>query len=81
MMKKYIGEPIYLTEIYNTLVKTNGVTDVKKLNIVNKFGGAHSSIPFDFDKVRSKDGTFFKAPKNVIFELKFPEQDIKGTVK
>ena len=81
MMKKYIGEPIYLTEIYNTLVKTNGVVDVKKLNIVNKFGGAHSSTPFDFDKVRSKDGTFFKAPKNVIFELKFPEQDIKGTVK
>ena len=81
MMKKYIGEPIYLTEIYNTLVKTNGVVDVKKLNIVNKFGGNYSSTPFDFDKVRSKDGTFFKAPKNVIFELKFPEQDIKGTVK
>ena len=80
-MKKYIGEPIYLTEIYNTLVKTNGVIDVKKLNIVNKFGGNYSSIPFDFDKVRSKDGTFFKAPKNVIYELKFPEQDIKGTIK
>jgi len=80
-MKKYIGEPIYLTEIYNTLVKTNGVIDVKKLNIVNKFAGSYSSIPFDFDKVRSKDGTFFKAPKNVIYELKFPEQDIKGTIK
>ncbi len=80
-MKKYIGEPIYLTEIYNTLVKTSGVVDVKSLNIVNKFGGNYSSTPFDFDKVRSKDGTFFKAPKNVIYELKFPEQDIKGTIK
>ncbi len=79
--KKYIGEAIYLTEIYNTLVKTTGVVDIKKLNIHNKFGGNYSSIPFDFDKVRSKDGTFFKAPKNVIFELKFTEQDIKGTAK
>ena len=26
----------------------------------------------------SQDRTYYKAPKNVIFELKFPEQDIKG---
>lgn len=79
--KKYIGEPIYLTEIYNSLVKTTGVVHVNTLDIYNNFGGNYSSIQFDFDKVRSKDGTFFKAPKNVIFELKYPEQDIKGTAK
>ena len=28
--------------------------------------------------VISQDKTYYKAPKNVVFELKFPEQDIKG---
>jgi hypothetical protein len=79
--KLYIGEPIYLTDIYNILVKTTGIIDVKKLKIFNKYGGNYSSTPFDFDKVVSRDGSFYKIPKNVIVELKFPNEDIKGAAK
>ena len=28
--------------------------------------------------VKSADGTFYKAPKNVIFELRYPDDDITG---
>jgi hypothetical protein len=79
--KFYVGEALYLTEIYNTLVKTTGVVDVKSLKINNKYAGVYASIPFDFDKVRSKDGTYYKIPKNVILELRYPDSDIKGVAR
>jgi len=80
-MKMYIGEALYVTDVFNILVKTVGIVDVKKLKIFNKNGGNYSSIPFDFDKVISRDGSFYKVPKNVILELKFPNEDIKGAAK
>lgn len=79
--KFYIGEPIYLNEIYTILSKTRGVLDIKKVRIFNKYGGNHSAIPFDFDKVISRDNTYYKIPKNVVLELKFPEQDLQGIIK
>jgi hypothetical protein len=77
----YIGEPIYLSNIYDVLNKTTGVIDVKKVSIFPKTGDNYSSDTFDFDLMMSKDGTYLKAPKNVVFELKYPNQDIKGVVK
>jgi hypothetical protein len=79
--KFYIGEPIYITDIQNTLSKTRGVVDVKMVKINNLYGGNYSSTPFDFDKVISKDGTYYKTPKNVILELRFPDKDLKGKIK
>jgi len=79
--KLYMGEPIYITDIYNVLAKTKGVIDIKKVDVFNKYGGSHSTTPLDFEKIRSKDGTFYKTPKNVVMELKFPERDIKGIAK
>ena len=77
----YIGEPIYLSNIYDVLNKTSGVVDVKKVSIFPKTGDNYSSDTFDFDLMMSKDGTYLKAPKNVVFELKYPNLDIKGVVK
>ena len=79
--KLYIGEPLYITRIYEKLNRIDGVVDVRKVMITNKSGGIYSGISMDLDKVLSKDGTFFKTPDNVILELKFPDLDIKGTVK
>ncbi len=79
--KFYIGEPIYITEIQNILSKTRGVVDVKTVTINNLYGGDYSSTPFDFDKVVSKDGSYYKIPKNVILELRFPDKDLKGKIK
>ena len=79
--KFYIGEPIYITDIQNVLSKTRGVVDVKTVKIKNLYGGSYSSTPFDFDKVVSKDGSYYKTPKNVILELRFPDIDLKGKIK
>jgi len=77
----YIGEPIYLTRFYEILNKTIGVVDVKKVSIVNKSNGLYSPVSINFNKIVSRDGTYYKVPKNVIMELKYPDLDIKGTVK
>ena len=77
----YIGEPIYLSNVYDILNKTSGVVDVKKVSIFPKTGDNYSSDTFDFDLMMSKDGTYLKAPRNVVFELKYPNLDIKGVVK
>lgn len=79
--KFYIGEPIYITEIQKILSKTKGVVDVKSVKINNLYGGEYSNTPFDFDKVLSKDGTYYKVPKNVVLELRFPDIDLKGKIK
>ena len=79
--KFYIGEPIYINDIFNILSKTEGVIDVVKVKILNKSsndGPGYSSIPFIMDDVISNDATYYKAPKNVLFELRYPAQDITG---
>lgn len=79
--KMYIGEPLYITRIYDVLNNVDGVIDTRKVTISNKTGSSYSSISFDMSKILSKDGTYFKTPDNVILELKYPNLDIKGTVK
>jgi hypothetical protein len=77
----YVGEPIYVSALYNLINKVDGVSDVIKIKIFNKSGGNYSASSVNFDDLISRDGTFYKAPKNVIFELKFPNADIKGVAK
>jgi hypothetical protein len=76
--KLYIGEPLYITKIYDHLNKIDGVVDVKRVKIENKVNGVYSILPFNFEKALSSDGTYYKIPKNVILELKFPDTDITG---
>ena len=76
-----LEEPIYVSSIYNTINKVDGVSDVKKVKIYNKSGGNYSASSVNFDDLISRDGTFYKAPKNVIFELKFVNSDIRGVAK
>ena len=80
--KFYIGEPLYINDIYNILSKTEGVIDVESVSIENKNsssnGTGYSNIQLLFDDIISQDKTYYKAPKNVVFELRFPDQDIKG---
>jgi len=76
----YIGEPVYITRLYSILGKVDGVADVKKVSVNQKFGGLHSTTRIDFDEAMSQDGSYINTPKNVIMELKFPNIDIKGTM-
>ena len=77
----YVGEPIYITTIYQRLNDVDGVVDVKDVILENLTGGNYSSSVLNFRDALSRDGTFIKMPQNAIAELKYPDLDIKGTVK
>jgi len=76
----YVGEPVYITRLYGILGKIDGVSDVKKVDINQKFGGIYSSTRINFDEALSRDGSYLNTPQNVIMELKYPDADIKGTL-
>lgn len=76
----YIGEPVYITRLYSVLSKVEGVSDVKKVKVIQKSGGSYSTTRINFEDALSKDGSYLNTPKNVIMELKFPNADIKGTI-
>jgi len=77
----YIGEPIYLSTIYQTLNDIDGITNVTNVKIKDKSSGAYSSISLNLSGLLSRDGTYIQIPRNVIAELKFPDLDIKGTIR
>ena len=77
--KMYIGEPLYLTKIYNIINKVDGVVDTIRVTPVLKQGTNYSSAPVSIEEMKSMDGTYIKAPRNVIFEIKNFNTDIRGT--
>ena len=76
-----IGEPFNISQIYSTLNKTVGISDVTNVKITNKFGGNYSNIGFDIRDNTTADGRFVNVPRNVILEIKFLDTDIKGIIK
>ena len=80
--KKFeIGQPFYVSDIYSQLNKMRGIIDVTRVKIVQKTGANYSSEAIDIADLYSSDGSYIAAPKNVIFEIKYPDADIKGTIK
>jgi hypothetical protein len=79
--KMYIGEPFYITNIFNIINKVDGVVDTTKVEPVLKTGTGYSSAPVGIDDIKSEDGTYLKAPRNVIFEIKNFNTDVRGSVK
>ena len=77
--KMYIGEPFYLTNVFNIINKVDGVVDTIKVKPILKSGNLYSSSIVGINDVKSKDGTFLKAPRNAIFEIKYLNNDIRGT--
>jgi len=77
----FIGERLYITDIYTELNKVRGVADTSKVKLVSKRGANYSSSALNIDKFMSLDGRYLSVPDNVVLEIKFPKIDIKGTVK
>ena len=76
-----IGESILITDFYKVLQKVNGIIDVVDLEIVGKSGVSYAASSFDFDAKLSADGRRIEGENNAIFELKFPNVDIKGAIQ
>jgi len=77
----YIGEALYISDIYSVLKDIDGALDVTKVKIFNKTGGNYADTVFDVNTNISPDGSYLIAPKNCIFEIKFPATDIKGKIR
>ena len=76
--KMYIGEPFYITNIFNIINKVDGVVDTTKVTPVLKVGSAYSSVSIPIEEMKSMDGTYLKTPKNCIIEIKNLNTDIRG---
>lgn len=76
-----IGQPIYITKIYDRLNNLEEIVDVTNVTIENQASGLYSSETINIKEFMSSDGRILYAPENVIYELKYPNLDIKGTIR
>ena len=77
--KMYIGEPFYMTNIFNIINKVDGVVDTSRVTPVLKSGSGYSSIQIPIEQMKSMDGTYLKVPKNCIIEIKNFNTDVRGS--
>ena len=61
------------------LDKVDGVQTVKTINISNQVGGLYSSYAYDIPGA-TMDNVIYPSVDPMIFEVKFPDTDIKGRV-
>lgn len=78
---KLLGEPFYITDVYSELNDVDGVVDTEEVKVSIKNGLLYSDTRFSISEQKSADGRYIKAPKNVAFEIKYPNTDIVGTVR
>lgn len=76
----HIGESFFISDVYTVLKKVEGINDVKSVKIVQRIGENYSDIYFDLNRFTSPDSRYIEAPKNIIFEIKFPDSDIIGEI-
>ena len=76
-----IGQPIYITKIYDKLNNLEEIVDVTSVEITNESGGLYSDETLNMKKYTSADGRILYAPEDVIYEIKYPNLDIKGTIR
>lgn len=76
-----IGEPILVTDVFGVLKNVGTVLDVTNVELFIKNGDDYADAPFSVEEFLNADGTMLIPPNDCIFELKFPNSDILGTIK
>ena len=74
-----INQPINLAYLRTELDKVKGVQTVQKIEIVNKTGNNYSPYAYDV-KGAVRNDIVYPSYDPCIFEVKFPDIDIKGRV-
>ena len=79
--KWQVNQPLIMSEIKNLLGGTLGVQTVEEVKLTNKSGtsAGYSQYKYDFDSA-TKKGVIYPSLDPSIFELKYPNTDIKGRV-
>ena len=76
-----INQPIQLRDIYVRLDKIKGVQTVKNVNIKNIAGESLGYSPYAYDIVNAtQNQVIYPSLDPSIFEIKYPNTDIKGRV-
>ena len=78
--KQQINQPILLRELYILLDKIEGVQTVDNIEITNKTGGNYSQYGYDI-KGATQNNIIYPSLDPSIFEIKFPNTDIKGRAR
>tara|TARA_A100001515_G_scaffold4123_2_gene4132 strand:- start:24 stop:1823 length:1800 start_codon:yes stop_codon:yes gene_type:complete len=76
-----IGEPLYITKLYQMLNNVEGVLDTINIEIVSKVGSRYSTTFFDVEENMSNDGRILFVPEDSILEVKLKPIDIVGVIK
>jgi len=74
-----INQPINLARINTLLDRVKGVQTVQKVEIINKVGGNYSDYSYDINGA-NRNGVIYPSYDPCIFEVKFPDSDIKGRI-
>lgn len=74
-----INQPINLSSIYTLLDQEKGVQTVQKVRLINKNGGSYSQYAYDLDGA-TRNNIVYPSYDPMIFEVKFPDTDIKGRI-
>lgn len=77
----FVGENISISKVFNILNNVPGVNDAVKAQFVYRQGPNYSNVFFSIEENTSPDGDSLVCPKNAIFEIKFPQVDIKGKLR
>ena len=76
-----INQPIILSDVYSTLDAIDGVQTVKNVQIVNLSGAISGYSQYSYDIASATiDDVIYPSMDPSIFEVKFPQTDIKGRV-
>jgi len=75
------SQPINLSQLQLEIAKVDGVQSVINLTIDNKtaLDGDYSSVEYDI-AAATKNGIIYPSVDPSIFEVKYPDSDIKGSV-
>ena len=79
--KWQINQPIFLSDIFTLLDRIEGVQTVKSVQISNKSGEAAGYSKYSYDVIgATQNGTVFPSQDPCIFEVKYPDSDIRGSI-
>ena len=77
----FIAQQFNMSDIYSELKRITAILDVVKVRLVNKSGGQYSYVNFSIEENLSPEGDYLMCPKNAIFEIKYPQIDVKGKIR
>jgi len=74
-----INQPINLSSIYTLLDQEKGVQTVQKVEAINSVGGIYSQYAYDIVGA-TRNNIVYPSYDPCIFEVKYPDTDIKGRI-